>query len=90
MNEQFKGICDNIVAASLTPRRISKDAIIKRTVVPRDVVVKGAAEELLGQFAETYLIPPDGKMEISDNSIENGSEEVYDSGNELAEMGVVR
>ncbi len=90
MNEQFKGICDNIVAASLTPRRISKDAIIKRTVVPRDVVVKGAAEELLGQFAEMYLIPPDGKMEISDNSIENGSEEVYDSGNELAEMGVVR
>ncbi len=37
-----------------------------------------------------YLIPPDGKMEISDNSIENGSEEVYDSGNELSEMGVVR
>ncbi len=43
MNEQFKDVIDNVVAASLTPRRISKDSIIKRTVVPKDIVVKGAA-----------------------------------------------
>lgn len=91
MEESMQELCNKIVEASLVPRRISKDSIYRRPIGKKDTVVPAAAEELLGQFAQMYLIPPEDKIEVSDeNTIETSTEELYDKENELAGVGVVR
>lgn len=91
MEESMQELCNKIVEASLVPRRISKDSIYRRPISKKDTVVPAAAEELLGQFAQMYLIPPEDKIEVSDeNTIETSTEELYDKENELAGVGVVR
>ncbi len=91
MEQSMKELCDRIVASSLQPRRISKSSIYTRPLTKKDTVVPAAAEELLGQFAQMYLIPPEDKIEVSDeNTIETSTEELYDKENELAGVGVVR
>lgn len=91
MEESMQELCNKIVEASLVPRRIGKDSIYRRPISKKDTVVPAAAEELLGQFAQMYLIPPEDKIEVSDeNTIETSTEELYDKENELAGVGVVR
>ncbi len=89
MNDYFKTCCDNIVANSIKPIRVSKDKIITRKSSKKDVVILGASEELLGNASQLYLIPPEEKVEISnENTIEYNQNEVYDIEKEVTEMSV--
>jgi hypothetical protein len=89
MNDYFKTCCDNIVANSIKPVRVSKDKIITRKSSKKDVVILGASEELLGNASQLYLIPPEEKVEISnENTIEYNQNEVYDIEKEVTGMSV--
>ena len=89
MDDYFKTCCDNIVANSIKPVRVSKDKIITRKSSKKDVVILGASEELLGNASQLYLIPPEEKVEISnENTIEYNQNEVYDIEKEVTEMSV--
>ena len=90
MNDFLKENCDRIVAASLEEKRISKKSVITKPLTKRTAVTAVCAEELLGQFAQMYLIPPDEKIEISEeNTIESSVNVVYDEVNELTEVVLV-
>jgi hypothetical protein len=89
MDDYFKTCCDNIVANSIKPVRVSKDKIITRKSSKKDVVILGASEELLGNASQLYLIPPEEKVEISnENTIEYNQNEVYDIEKEVTGMSV--
>ena len=64
MND-FKDCCDAIVANSIKPIRVSKNDIFTKTCSNKDVVILGAAEELLGNASQLYLIPPEEKVHVS-------------------------
>ncbi len=89
MNDYLKSCCDTIVANSIKPMRVSKSKIITRKCSKKDVVILGASEELLGNASQLYLIPPEEKVEISnENTIEYNQNEVYDIEKEVTGMSV--
>lgn len=89
MNDYFKECLDSIVANSIKPVRVSKSKIITRKCSKKDVVILGASEELLGNASQLYLIPPEEKVEISnEETIEYNQNEGYDIGKEVTEMSV--
>ena len=89
MNDYFKECADSIVANSIKPVRVSKSKIITRKCSKKDVVILGASEELLGNASQLYLIPPEEKVEISnEETIEYNQNEGYDIEKEVTEMSV--
>ena len=90
MND-LKMCCDTIVANSIKPIRVSKSSIFTRKCSNKDIVILGAAEELLGNASQLYLIPPEEKVNVSnEETIEYNQNEGYDIEKEVTEMSVSR